>query len=84
MTIEEDINYKGYDLTVKGDLDKGEPQVRYYPDGSGYPGSPASFEATEIYFGKEPILGFLIDTNCTKVIEEIEEEVLRICEEGGE
>lgn len=81
MNIEKDIEYKGYELRVIGEYDPGEDTVMYYSDMSGHPGTPASFEATEIYLGEEPILDFLIDTNCGKVVYEIEEEVLRICEE---
>jgi len=34
----------GVEVTVNGTIDPGEPMVRYYPDGSGYPGSPGSFD----------------------------------------
>lgn len=33
-------------IYVEFDADPGEPMVRYYPDGSGYPGSPPSIEPT--------------------------------------
>lgn len=32
------------EFTVGADWNEGEPMVRYYPDGSGYPGSPSYFE----------------------------------------
>lgn len=81
MNIEKNITYKGYELRVVGDYDPGEKEVRYYSDMSGHPGTPSSFEAIEIYLGEEPILEFLIDTNCDKLIYNIEEEVLRAYEE---
>ena len=31
---------------------QGEPMVRYYPDGSGYPGSPAEFELLSVHVDK--------------------------------
>lgn len=34
--------------TVFFDYYPGEPEVRYYPDGSGYPGSPAECEYTGV------------------------------------
>lgn len=34
----------GVDVEVTGWFEPGEEEVRYYPDGSGYPGSPDSFE----------------------------------------
>lgn len=81
MNVEEDINYKGYELTVRGEYDPGEEMVMYYDDMSGHPGTPADFEAKEIYFGKEPILTFLVDIGADKAVSEIEDEVLSICEE---
>ena len=37
------------DVQLIYDFDPGEPMVRYYPDGSGYPGSPAYCEIVDIY-----------------------------------
>lgn len=34
----------GVEVTVYGTVDPGEPMVRYYADGSGYPGSPPTFD----------------------------------------
>lgn len=34
----------GVDCVIGADYEEGEPMVRYYSDGSGYPGSPPSFE----------------------------------------
>lgn len=38
----------GVDVEITGDADPGEPMVRYYPDGSGYPGSPPSFDYVSV------------------------------------
>jgi hypothetical protein len=34
----------GVEFEIEWELTPGEPMVRYYPDGSGYPGSPAMAE----------------------------------------
>jgi len=39
-SLEVSIEYKYY---------PGEPMVMYYPDGSGYPGSPAGAELIDVY-----------------------------------
>jgi len=51
------INFKGVELRVEYDYQPEEKEVRYYSDGSGYPGCPESFEITAIYLvhGKEKI-----------------------------
>lgn len=36
------------DLEITGIYQPGEARVDYYPDGSGYPGSPDEFELTEV------------------------------------
>lgn len=43
------INFKGINLLVQGAYDKGEDSVMYYGDGSGYPGSPPSFDIEFIF-----------------------------------
>lgn len=42
------VNYLGIDFDVFGNYYPEEPMVRYYPDGSGYPGSSSEFEITSI------------------------------------
>lgn len=47
ITLEElEFNHEliGVEVTVNGTIDPGEPMVRYYADGSGYPGSPTTFD----------------------------------------
>ena len=49
ITIEE---YKGdlfVEVTAIIDVYPGEPMVRYYPDGSGYPGAPPTAELWSVY-----------------------------------
>jgi hypothetical protein len=43
------INFKGIDFDVEFDFKPEEREVRYYPDGSGYPGCPASIDNISIY-----------------------------------
>ena len=40
------------EVNVEFDLNAAEPMVRYYPDGSGYPGCPASCEINEVFVTK--------------------------------
>lgn len=42
------IIYKGIEFEVEYDYQPEEKEVRYYSDGSGYPGCPASLDITEI------------------------------------
>lgn len=37
-----------FDFEITGNCWRGEPMVRYYPDGSGYPGSPPVAEIVDI------------------------------------
>jgi hypothetical protein len=50
-TVEHNVRADDY-LTIECelgfDVTPGEPMVRYYPDGSGYPGSPARAELIEV------------------------------------
>lgn len=44
------------ELTVRGEYTPAEPEIRYYNDGSGYPGHESEFEAESIiYNGVEVI-----------------------------
>jgi len=42
------VNYKGVELEVEFDYQPCEKKVRYYSDGSGYPGCPESLDLTSI------------------------------------
>lgn len=68
VTIEE---YKGdlfVEVTAVVEVTPGEPMVRYYPDGSGYPGSLPDAELLEV------VIDVAEDINCEPV--EIDEEEL--------
>ena len=43
-----DIEYKGVKFDIEFYYQPEEPMVRYYADGSGYPGCPAEIEISEI------------------------------------
>ena len=47
--MEIQINYKGIDLVVSGDYDKGEETVYYDSNGEGYPGVEPYFDIDKIY-----------------------------------
>ena len=64
-----EIEYNGIALVVIGDYSPEEEEVRYYPDMSGHPGSPAEFEAQEIYAFDSEIN--IINLLSEDVIEEI-------------
>ena len=50
------INYNGMELTVIGEYVKSEATVWYYPDGSGYPGSPSHFNIDNIFLDGVDVL----------------------------
>ena len=64
------INYNGMELTVIGEYVKGEATVWYYPDGSGYPGSPSHFNIDNIFIVGEEV--DLLDDMDLEDLEEIE------------
>jgi len=43
------ITYKGIDFDVTFDYQPEEKMVRYYPDGSGYPGCAESIDNIQVY-----------------------------------
>jgi len=51
-----DIIYRGITLVVSGDYSPEEPEVRYYPDGSGYPGCGAEFSINTIFVDETDII----------------------------
>lgn len=44
------IEYSGVEIIVVGEYTPEEQEVRYYSDGSGYPGAPAEFEIQKILY----------------------------------
>jgi hypothetical protein len=68
-----EIEVYGISMGVDYYYDKGEEMVMYYPDGSGYPGSPPSVEIEGVYVdGETDIYELLSDS----VIDRIEEIIL--------
>ena len=65
---EQKIEYKGIKFDVSYYYQPYEAEVRYYLDGSGYPGCPESFEIDTITFKGEDFTELLEDN-----LEEIEE-----------
>ena len=65
MTIE----YRGIEFEVEFDYQPEEPMVRYYSDGSGYPGCAESIDINEIDHKGTSFVEFFN----AKEIEEIEE-----------
>jgi hypothetical protein len=49
------INYKGFELIVKGVYTQAEEQISYDSDMSGYPGSYSDYEVKEIYLSDSNI-----------------------------
>ena len=46
------INFKGVEFEVEFDYQPSEPEVRYYSDGSGYPGCPEAVEGINSFTHK--------------------------------
>jgi len=70
MKKETTINYLGVELTVFGNFEPPEEQVKYYSDMSGYPGSPAEFNIEKVMTESgDDIYGIFLDNQ----IEDIEE-----------
>jgi hypothetical protein len=69
---EKEIELEGeWTVTVQYDFDPGEPEIPYYPDGSGHPGSPASVSVYAVWatlpdtsknLVKVNVMDFLSDT----------------------
>lgn len=71
---------QGIDFTVKGYFTKGEDEVRYYPDGSGYPGYPDTFDIQEVWTKDDDGILVLADNKLLDYLgvtyKELEEKVL--------
>ncbi len=66
QTIE--LNYMDVPLTLEGYYSKGDERVTYYPDGSGYDGSPSEFDTHRVYVNGVDIIDILSDD----VLEELD------------
>lgn len=51
-TIEVAVEYNGLTLYVSGVYTPAEHEVRYYSDGSGYPGCSSELDVTSIYYNE--------------------------------
>lgn len=70
MKIETEINYLGVLLTIEADYQPEEPEVKYYSDGTGYPGCSAEFEIHRILTESgDDILGIFYESQ----LEDIEQ-----------
>ena len=56
--MEMEIEFNGYNFDVEFDYEKGDRMVRYYADGSGYPGSPDMIEITSVKYKGEDFTQF--------------------------
>jgi hypothetical protein len=71
-TIEIELNIGGVDITVSGYYSPEEPMVMYYPDGSGHPGYPSTFEIDSIQVNGTDITELVSDD----IYDEIKEKAL--------
>jgi hypothetical protein len=49
------INYNGHELDVDYDYSPAEKEVRYYSDGSGYPGCPEEWAINNVTLGTHDV-----------------------------
>lgn len=68
MKIAIEIKYMDVPLTLEGYYSKGDDRVNYYPDGSGYDGSPSEFDTHGVYVNDVDIISILSDD----VLEELD------------
>ena len=71
-TVEIELNIGGVDITVSGYYSPEEPMVMYYPDGSGHPGYPSTFEIDSIQVNGTDITELVSDD----IYDEIKEKAL--------
>lgn len=67
QTIE--VKYMDILLDLEGYYSKGDDRVDYYPDGSGYDGSPSEFDTHGVFVNGINIINILSDD----VLEELDE-----------
>jgi hypothetical protein len=63
------INVGGVDVTVSGYYSPEEPMVRYYSDGSGYPGCAAEFELQSVQVDGTEIINLISDEIFEEIVE---------------
>ena len=64
------ITFLTLEIEVEFDYQPEEKQVRYYPDGSGYPGCDAKVEISNIYFKGDDVTSFFEESGLIYRIEE--------------
>lgn len=70
--VNQTIQYKGVELDIEFYFSPSEPEVRYYADGSGYPGCSEEIELYSIKHCGEDVTELLEDQT-----EEIVEQIFR-------
>lgn len=63
------FTFKTLEIDVGFNYYPGEPEIRYYSDGSGYPGLPAYIEIVDIYHQTVNIFEFFEETNLLSQLE---------------
>jgi len=83
-----EVEINGIPFRVGGYYEKEEKEVLYYPDGSGQPGYPSSFDIIEIYTRNESEKEDKVDDDYLRELgvtkEELESAVLEQIEGGDE
>jgi hypothetical protein len=64
-----ELNIGGIDITVSGYYSPEEPMVRYYSDGSGYPGCDAEFELQSVQINGTEIIQLISDEIFEEIVE---------------
>jgi hypothetical protein len=65
------IDINGIDFEVEFDFQPEEKEVRYYSDGSGYPGCPASIDNINVSFKGTDFTDFMKETIGLDKVEEL-------------
>ena len=73
-----DLEIDGVYLEIEYDYTRGEDAVPYYPDGSGYPGSPARVDIFRVLAGGVEITPIISDY----VYDDIENQIHKIYDEN--
>ena len=79
MTHTIDINFNGEDLEVEYSYQPEEPEVRYYKDGSGYPGCGEYLEIHKIKYQGEVLPEDYFDDEEYCEIEELTLKEIKSC-----
>lgn len=79
-TYEIFVNYKDTEIWVQYEFSPEEPMVMYYPDGSGYSGSPEEFNIVSVKVQDVELVQFFTDGQLI----EIEETIKRCYEDNSD